>query len=106
MEKVARLKDIAANLHISIGTVQKVLHNKGGYSDETKAKVLAEARRLNYSTNIAASSLKRSKIVIAAVLPKPEGENKFFFQYVWEGLDRACSEIGRASCRERVYPRV
>lgn len=93
MGRSTRLIDIAKNLNLSIGTVQRALHNKGGYSPETQMRILEEAKRLNYSTNVAASSLRRSPINIAVVLPKPEGKDKYFFQYIWKGIENACKDL-------------
>jgi LacI family transcriptional regulator len=44
--KSAGIKDIARTLGISIGTVDRVLHNRTGVSLKTKARVLEMAARL------------------------------------------------------------
>ncbi len=93
MGSSTRLKDIAENLNLSIGTVQRALNNKGGYSPETQMKILEEAKRLDYTANVAASALRRPPINIAVVLPKPEGTDKYFFQYVWKGIENACQDL-------------
>lgn len=90
---VPTLKDIAAKLGLSIGTVERALHNKGGYSAKTQARVLEEAARCGYVANPAASALRRAPINIAVVLPEPVDEDRYFFQYVWQGIDRALQEL-------------
>lgn len=92
-EPVPTLKTIAENLGLSIGTVQRALHNKGGYSDETRQLVLQEAERIGYTANTAASALRRAPITLGVVLPLPEGKNSYFFSYVWQGIDRACQDL-------------
>ena len=87
-----RLKDIADNLGLSIGTVQRALNNKGGYTEKTQHKVLKEAERLGYIVNTAASSLRRSPITIAVVLPVRNGRRRFFFNSVWQGILNAEKE--------------
>ena len=89
MGAVPTLKDIAERLNLSIGTVQRALHNKGGYSKETQELVLAEARRCGYIVNPAASVLRRPRINIAVVFPFPVEHNRYFFQYVWQGIEQA-----------------
>ena len=88
-----KLKTIAENLGLSIGTVQRALHGKGGYSPETQKLVLEEAQRIGYSANTAASALRRAPITLGVVLPAPEGKNSYFFSYIWQGIDRACRDL-------------
>lgn len=88
-----RLKDIAENLGLSIGTVQRALNNKGGYTPETQKKVLGEAKRLGYIVNPAASALRRMPIKIAVLLPVRNGQRRFFFNYAWEGILNAEKEF-------------
>ena len=48
--KTVRIKDIALKAGVSIGTVDRVLHNRGEVKAATKEKVLAIAKKLNLST--------------------------------------------------------
>ena len=67
-----KLKDIAQRLNLSVGTVQRALHNKGGYSRETQELVLREAARCGYVVNAAASALRRAPInLIVVFFPTP-----------------------------------
>ncbi|MBQ8081164.1 MAG: LacI family DNA-binding transcriptional regulator [Clostridia bacterium] len=88
-----KLKTIAENLGLSIGTVQRALHDKGGYSEETRERILREAERIGYTANAAASALRRSPITLGVLLPRPEGRNTYFFQYLWQGIDRALRDL-------------
>ena len=88
-----RLKDIAENLNLSVGTVQKALNNKGGYTAETQKRVLSEAKRLGYMVNPAASALRRMPMKIAVLLPVRNGRRRFFFNSVWEGIFNAEKEF-------------
>lgn len=98
------LKDIAERLGLSIGTVQRALHNKGGYSPQTQQRVLEEAKRCGYTVNVMASALRRPPINLAAVFPEPVGENRYFFRYVWEGIEKACEELSVCNIRvDRYY---
>jgi LacI family transcriptional regulator len=65
------IKEIAAALRISIGTVDRALHARPGVSPKTRAQVLKMAEKLNYRPNIAARSLKLNRRVqIAVYLPQ------------------------------------
>ena len=65
------IKEIAAALKISIGTVDRALHGRSGVSPKTRAQVLKMAEKLNYQPNMAARSLKLNRrLHIAAYLPQ------------------------------------
>ncbi|MFZ5430499.1 MAG: substrate-binding domain-containing protein [Bacteroidota bacterium] len=72
-----RIKDIASRANVSIGTVDRVLHNRGEVSEKTRRKVLKIIKELNYHPNILASTLASKKTVLFATLfpqpPSPEG---------------------------------
>ena len=42
--KIVTIKDIAAALNTSIGTVDRALHNRKGISAKTKKKILKKSR--------------------------------------------------------------
>lgn len=60
MNKVT-IKDVAKQAGVSIGTVSKVLNNKGYVSQETRELVREVIQQLNYQVNANARSLKASK---------------------------------------------
>jgi LacI family transcriptional regulator len=69
--KASGIKDIAQALGISIGTVDRALHERTGVSPKTKAQVLKVAKQLGYKPNLAAQALKLNRrLEIAIVLPK------------------------------------
>lgn len=64
------IKDIAKDLKISIATVSRALRNTYDVSEETKNKVLAKSRELNYRPNFNARGLVNHKSHnIAVILP-------------------------------------
>ena len=95
MEKDARitLKSIAEELHLSVGTIHNAIYNKKGVSPQNRERILALIKAKNYSVNIAASSLKRKNIKIGVVLPKPVGNNMYFFQDIWKGIEQAALDF-------------
>ncbi len=56
--KKARLKDIATLSGVSLGTVDRVIHNRGQVAEKTRERVLQVAKELNYTPNIMARALK------------------------------------------------
>ncbi len=66
----ARLKDIAADLGLSIVTISKVLHNHPDISEKTRQRVLKRATELRYQPNVAARSLATGRsYLIGLVVP-------------------------------------
>ena len=51
------MKDIAKDLGVSVVTISKVLRNHPDVGDETRERVLARVKELDYRPNLAARSL-------------------------------------------------
>jgi len=87
----AGIKQIADRLGISIGTVDRALHNREDVSAKTRDRVLAMARKLNYTPNVAARNLKLNRhFRIGVFLPE---QISSFFDPVRAGI-RAAAESG------------
>ena len=56
---MATLKDVAKAADLSVGTVSRVLNNRGYISEETRQSVYAAMERLNYQPNEVARSLSK-----------------------------------------------
>jgi len=87
-----KMKDIAADLGISLVTVSKALRNHPDISKKTRERVYAKVKELNYRPNLAARSLVtgRSSLVglIVTDLIHP------FFADVAKGLSAVLRERG------------
>ena len=65
-----RMKDIARDLGVSVITVSKVLRNHPDVGDETRERVLARVKELDYRPNLAARSLVTGRTyLIGLVVP-------------------------------------
>ncbi|MDR3279640.1 MAG: substrate-binding domain-containing protein [Synergistaceae bacterium] len=89
MNKRATLRDIAKKAGVSAVTVHKVIYSKDGVGEETRKRILRIAGDMNYSVNLAASSLKRKAIHIAVIFRAKSTPQNFFFQKMWDGIDKA-----------------
>ncbi len=69
------IKEIAQRAGVSIGTVDRVLHNRGMVSEQTKRRIEAIVRELDYQPNRAAQGLavRKKKLKLLFVLPDPTG---------------------------------
>lgn len=71
--KNVRIKDIARLAGVSVGTVDRVLHNRGRVSEESLKKVLKVLNEIDYQPNLIARTLGANKTYrIAALIPNPE----------------------------------
>lgn len=72
MNKKIRIRDIASIAEVSIGTVDRVLHQRGKVSDKALQRVNAALKELNYKPNPMARSLKNNKVhSICVLVPDP-----------------------------------
>ncbi|MFC6652751.1 LacI family DNA-binding transcriptional regulator [Paenibacillus rhizoplanae] len=62
------IKDVAQKANVSIATVSRVLHNLGGYSDQTKQKVDQAIKELKYQPNAIARGLINKRTQTIGVL--------------------------------------
>lgn len=77
--KVIRIKDIAVKARVSTGTVDRVIHNRGGVSLKVKERVLKIIKDTNYEPNYSARALGTKKTyIIAALIPDYPNESYWF----------------------------
>lgn len=71
--KNIRIKDIAKMAGVSVGTVDRVLHNRGNVSDEAEQKVKKVLKKTSYTPDPIAQSLGSKKdFEIVALMPHPK----------------------------------
>lgn len=81
--------EIARLANVSIGTVDRALHDRGRVSEETRQRILQIVQQVRYRPNLAARALRRPAIRIGVCIPR---EIHYFYDQVRQGLD---SEIRR-----------
>ena len=65
---MATLKDVAREAGLSVGTVSRVLNNRGYISEETRQSVSQAMKKLNYQPNEMARALSRSRSSMIGVI--------------------------------------
>ena len=74
-----RLVDIAKKANVSLGTVDRVVNNRGKVAPETEKNIRRILNEFDYQTNLMASSLSSKKRPVFTVLvPKPQGEDYWY----------------------------
>ena len=89
------VKEIAKRAGVSIATVDRVIHNRKGVSEVTKAKIQAIVEELGYQPNVLARSLASRKTLRFAVLIPAVSEETDFWEAPLKGVFRAEIEIKR-----------
>jgi LacI family transcriptional regulator len=83
------VKEIARLAGVSIGTVDRVLHDRGGVSAPTKERIDAIVASLGYSPNIIARQLSLNKTwVFRVVMPRAE-QDSGYWSLCLDGILRA-----------------
>lgn len=87
------VKEIARRANVSIGTVDRVLHNRQGVSENTRQKINAIIEELNFQPNKMASLLASRKILNFAVLIPAVSNETDYWSYPLNGINQAAAEI-------------
>ena len=85
-----RMKDIARDLGVSVVTISKVLRNHPDVGDETRERVLARVKELDYRPNLAARSLVTGRTYLVGLVV-PDLLHPFFAE-----IAKSISEVLRA----------
>ncbi len=91
--KIPTVFDVAREAGVSRGTVDRVIHRRGRFSEQTEARVREAIERLGYSANLNAAKLaSRKPRRIACLLPLfREGE---YWDYINRGLAESARGLG------------
>tara|TARA_R110002126_G_scaffold181187_4_gene330016 strand:+ start:20892 stop:21998 length:1107 start_codon:yes stop_codon:yes gene_type:complete len=90
---MATIKDIAKEACVSEGTVDRVIHNRGGVSKITEAKIKKILKHHNFSVNPIASALAmKNKYYIATLIPKFKSSD-LFWESPYLGVKKATENV-------------
>jgi LacI family transcriptional regulator len=89
------IKEIAKMAKVSIATVDRVIHNRPGVAEKTKARINAIIKEFNYRPNILARRLATRKTVrFASFIPRVTAETNFW-EAPLEGVENAAKVLGQ-----------
>ena len=98
------MKDIAEAVGISIGTVDRIIHKRGRYSEKTAEQVLKAMKDLSYIPNIHARGLKQTKQHIFGVVIPAREQDGGYWRLVEEGVLKAADELVSFGNDIRIFP--
>jgi len=90
---MATIKKIAERAGVSIGTVDRVIHNREHVSKETERRVKQAIEELNYTPNFFAQHLKLSKIFKFGVLMPKLFQDRGYWEIPAKGINKAQEEL-------------
>ena len=87
------LVEIAEYAHVSIGTVDRVLHNRKGVSEKTRKLIQSIIDEHGYQPNPIASQLKNNKpFIIGVILPTLESGCDYY-RVLYNGMNHAVKQL-------------
>ncbi len=89
--------EIARQAGVSIGTVDRVLHNRGRVSQETKAKIQKIIDSEGYQPNPLARHLKRNKAYKIGVLIPEVSKESGYWKLVYDSIQKSATEYAAFS---------
>jgi len=93
MSQRIRIKDIAKQTGVSIGTVDRVLHNRGHVSTAVRERVIKVMREMGYEPNIVARSLANNKKPLRIAVILPHFQQDPYWAQPKEGVERAAESV-------------
>ena len=97
------IKQIAALSGVSVGTVDRVLHNRGKVSSEAMAAVQAvlETQSYKYNLHTSAVAFKKTRKSFKIVVAIPFSEKGEYWDLVRKGVEKAFVEYGDISIKSK-----
>lgn len=93
-----RIIDIAKMANVSVGTVDRVLHNRGRVSEEKRRKVEEVLKNINYKPNVVARFLASKRTFSFAVIIPSYAEGEYW-ELVSTGVEKAVGELSNFNVR-------
>jgi LacI family transcriptional regulator len=91
MSQKIRIKDIAERAGVSVGTVDRIIHNRPNVSAAAREKVEKVLEEINYQPNMYASALAYNKSYTFHII-MPKHESEAYWQEIEEGARGACEQ--------------
>lgn len=98
-----RIKDIAEMAGVSHGTVDRVIHNRGEVSEDTRNRINKIIEELKYEPDLSARRLATRKTYKLAVCIPGSQQESSFWQSPIIGIDKATSEINHLGVTNKKF---
>lgn len=101
--KKITIKDIANLASVSIGTVDRVIHNRGEVKEDTRQRILSIIDDLGYTPNLLAKTLALKRLYRICVLVPASDKTNPYWTKPLSGLERASEEIKKFNVVSDIY---
>ncbi|WP_324677373.1 LacI family DNA-binding transcriptional regulator [Hymenobacter sp. GOD-10R] len=101
-KNAVRIKDIAAKANVSVGTVDRVIHNRGRVAEDVRQKVLSMMKELEYEPNMIARTLGSNRTYHLAAI-QPNHTLDPYWQAPWDGINKAARELQQYGIELTIY---
>lgn len=99
MAKKHTIKDIAALAGVSAGTVDRIIHNRGDVSSESRMKVEKVLTEINYSNNLPVSTMIENKKQIKLLIILPQHTTGDYWELIEKGIGDAIRDFTNAKLK-------
>lgn len=100
---MATIKELAKAAGVSVGTVDRILHNRGRFSAITAEKVHILVKEMGYTPNLHARGLKKStKHSFSVVIPKMDQDDGYW-TLILEGINSSLEELSPLGTELLIY---
>ncbi|MCG8451804.1 MAG: LacI family DNA-binding transcriptional regulator [Spirochaetales bacterium] len=90
---VITIEDLAKEAGVSAGTVDRVLHNRGRYSQASEEKVRGAIKKLGYKPNLMARNLAKQKTCRLACLIPRVHQRQEYWTFPANGMQKCIQEF-------------
>ncbi|MBY5956993.1 LacI family DNA-binding transcriptional regulator [Membranicola marinus] len=97
------IKEIARKANVSIATVDRVIHKRGGVARKTQELILSIIDEFDYQPNILASRLRSNKTYNLAILIPQVSKYTNFWAAPYQGVEKANAEISQFGINLKTY---
>jgi LacI family transcriptional regulator len=103
LKKNITIKDIAKIAGVSKGTVDRVIHNRGGVSEDSLKKVQEILKEIDYKPNLIAKTLSSKKNCLIIALA-PDGDQDEYWDQSRRGIKQAAEEWHQYGVKVELVP--
>ena len=97
------IKDIAQKTHVSIGTVDRVLHGRGRVAKKTEEKILALVKKTGYKTNIHGRNLVLKKTFHFGVIMPQIKQDSSYWEILYNGIEHALADLSAFNIKAQYF---
>lgn len=90
---MATIKEIARQANVSIGTVDRVIHNRGKVKPAVEERIRRIMKELNYRPNVFARNLVLGKTFTFGVIMPQENQDSGYWRKSTLGIEQAASDL-------------